>query len=77
MKSALAKVRKQLMISGNSEHELLANGSLKDLFDQIQELKREMNIAKREAADAAAVPYLEAISSLERNYAIVAKLSSR
>lgn len=76
--SILAQVRKQLMTSGLSEAEVLADSSgTQSLFDQIQNLKREMNEAKKKAADEAAAPYLEAISTIEKRYALMIKLSSR
>lgn len=76
--SILAQVRKQLMTSGMSEAEVLADSAgTQSLFDQIQNLKREMNEAKKKAADEAAAPYLEAIASIEKRYALMIKLSSR
>ena len=76
-KSILAQLRKQLTQTAASEHEVLADaGGAKLLWDQIQDLRREMNVAKKEAADAAAAPYMEMIAKAERRYALLVKLSS-
>lgn len=76
--SLLANIRKQMMQSGTSEAELLADeGHAKSLFDQIQNLRLEMNEAKKAAAADAAKPYLETIEKIERQYALIVKLSSR
>lgn len=76
--STLALVRKQLMTSGLSEAEVLSDSEgIRNLFDQIQKLKREMNEAKKKAADEAAQPYLETIEIIEKRYALLIKLSSR
>jgi hypothetical protein len=75
--SVLEKVRKELMSSSTGEAGALAEeGAARLLWSQIQDLKREMNQAKKEAADEAAKPYLEAIEKIERRYAIVIKLTS-
>jgi hypothetical protein len=77
-KSILAEIRKQMMVSGASETELLADeGFVKNLFDQIQGLRLEMNEAKKAAAAEAAKPYLEMIEKIEKQYALMIKLSSR
>lgn len=76
--SYLAKLRKQIMTAGVSEAELLANGeSAAVLWSELQELKKEMNQAKKAAADAAAVPYLELIEQVEKRYAMLVRLSAR
>lgn len=64
----------RLMISklGGSELKAVAESeTLQQLFDQKQKLVAEMNRAKREAADAAAKPYLEAIKTVDETYAIM------
>jgi len=76
--SILAKVRSDLMKSGLSEAEVLANsGGIQGMFQELQDLKREMNEAKKKAADEAAKPYLEALEALEKRYSIFVKLSAR
>ncbi len=76
--SVLARVRNELMKSGASEAEVLAEREgIQGLFGQIQDLKREMNDAKKKAAAEAAKPYEEAIASIERKYALMMKLSAR
>lgn len=74
----LASLRKQLMSSGQSEAEVLASGdAVKQMFDQIQTLRLEMNDAKKKAAEEAATPYVELIQQIEKRYALMIKLSSR
>jgi len=76
--SILAKVRADLMRSGLSEAEVLASsGGIQGMFEELQGLKREMNEAKKKAAEEAAKPYLEAIAALEKRYSIFVKLSAR
>ena len=75
--SVLAQVRKQLTSSGGSEHEVFAEGGgAQECWQQLQGLRREMNVAKKEASDTAAQPYLEAMTKLERRYAMLIKLAS-
>lgn len=74
--SILASLRKQLMESGSSEAEVLADGALQDLFENIQALTLEMNEAKKAAAAEAAQPYLETIEKAEKQYAMMVKLSA-
>jgi hypothetical protein len=64
----------RIMISslGGSELKAVADSKvLQKLFDQKQKLIAEMNQAKREAADAAAKPYLEAIKEVDETYAFM------
>lgn len=76
--SILAKVRKDLMKAGMSEAEILADaGGIQEMFSQLQDLKREMNVAKKAAADEAAKPFLESMEKIERRYALYMKLSAR
>jgi hypothetical protein len=57
---------------GGSELKAVADSKvLQKLFDQKQKLIAEMNQAKREAADAAAKPYLEAIKEVDETYAFM------
>lgn len=76
--SVLDKVRKDLMTSGMSEAEVLANrDAIQGLFGQIQDLTREMNLAKKAAAEQAAQPYLDSIEQIKKRYALMMKLSAR
>lgn len=76
--SILARVRKELMNSGASEAEVLSEREgIQGLFSQIQDIRREMNAAKKKAAEEAAKPYEEAIAAIERKYAMLMKLSAQ
>ena len=68
-KPVLAQVRRVLLEMGASEmQETRDDEMLQSLFDQIQDLRREMNEAKKEAAARAAQPYLNAIEQVEKRY---------
>lgn len=69
-------MRKQLMSAGSEANALAETGAVQELWGQIQNLKLEMNQAKKEAAEEAAKPYLEAIEKIERRYAMFLKLQS-
>jgi hypothetical protein len=75
---ALRKARAEISrYNGNSEFAAVAeNESLKELLDQIQDLKEEMNEAKRAAMVEAAKPYIDAITRLEEMYALYLKLAA-
>lgn len=75
--SILAKVRKDMMASGHSEAEAFSQGGLVAIFDDLQNLRRERNTAKREALIQLDKDYNEAEVSLERRYAMMMKLSAR
>ena len=77
--SILADIRRQLMKNTEAtEQEILSEGTaITAMWDQIQQLKLEMNAAKKAAAEEAARPYLEAIDKIERRYAMYLKLQSR
>jgi hypothetical protein len=75
--SILASVRKRLLELGASEMAgQQDNDMLKGLWNQMQDLRAEMNQAKKDAAAEAAKPYLEAIEQVEKRYAMFLKLSS-
>lgn len=75
MNDTVKTVRQNLAKLGGSELAAVAsNDYLKDLFDQKQQLLREMNIAKRQAADEAAKPYLETIAEIDKMYAMMLTL---
>ena len=76
--SVLAKVRKQMMAVGASEHELNAeSGAAESMFKDLQALRHEMNEAKKAALIEIAAPYEEQIAALERRYALTIKLSAK
>lgn len=76
-KPILAEMRKQLMAMGASEMEARANNdTLVAMWERLQELREEMNEAKIAAAKAAAQPYLDLMAKIEKNYAMIVKLSS-
>lgn len=73
----LKEVRARISAMGNSEFAAVADQPLlKELFEQIQELRAEMNEAKKLAAAEAAKPYMETIEQAEKRYAMLLKLSS-
>lgn len=73
----LKRVRARISALGNSEFDAVSDQpALKDLWDQVQNLREEMNEAKKAAAAAAAAPYMEAIGQIEKRYAMILKLSS-
>ena len=79
MSGQTPKERAQLFLKNNGGSEVDARenvGGVNELWQEIQELKQQMNIAKKEAAAEAAKPFLEQIEELEETYAFVLKLSS-
>jgi hypothetical protein len=46
------------------------------MWDKMQLLREEMNLAKKVAAAEAALPYLELISEIEKRYAVLLRLTS-
>ena len=73
----LKDAREHLSGAGQSEVALMEDlPGAEDLWKDIQDLKQEMNAAKRKAADEAAAPYLVKLKELEDQYAFVLKLSS-
>lgn len=77
-KPVLAQVRRVLLEMGASEmQETRDDEMLQSLFDQIQDLRREMNEAKKEAAARAAQPYLNAIEQVEKRYAMYLRLKGQ
>lgn len=76
--SILAKVRKDMMNSGLSEAEVLGDASgIQQIFDDLQELRKERNAAKLKAIKELDAEYDEAQQGLERRYAMMMKLSAR
>lgn len=75
MSDLIRDIRQHL---NKSEIEIVSKDEyLQDLFKKKQDLINEMNVAKRQAADLAAVPYLEAISELDKAYGMMLTLMHR
>lgn len=76
MNNILNKTRDELASSGTTEVEVVAETpAAEDIWKEIQFVKRQMNDAKRKAAEEAAKPYLKQLKTLEEQYAFVLKLS--
>jgi len=71
----LRQVRAEISTLGASE-DLSNLTSLQTLFDKLQDLREEMNEAKKQAAAEAAKPYLEAMATIESRYAFTLKMKS-
>ena len=68
----IRRVRSNVAKLSGSELKAVANDeSLRELFLQKQSLTAEMHAAKKAAADKAAEPYLEAISEVDKMYAML------
>jgi hypothetical protein len=77
MSDILTEIRNTISSFGGSELEAKANmPALAQMWDKMQDLKREMNEAKKKAAEEAAKPYLEAMEEVQRRYAFIMKMSS-
>lgn len=75
--SVLAQVREKLASANNSELSAIENQpALLEMWKRLQELREEMNVAKKAAASQAARPYLELIDIIEKKYAVLLRLSS-
>ena len=75
--SILPDIRKQLLRLGASETASQSDNELvQSLWGQMQDVRAEMNEAKKVAAAEAAKPYLEIIDQIEKRYAMYLKLSS-
>lgn len=73
----LKSVRKRLSELGNSEFSAREDQpALVEMWEKMQDLREEMNEAKKAAAAEAAKPYLEAIQEIEKRYAMLLKLSA-
>jgi hypothetical protein len=72
MSDLIKSVRLSISNIGGSELKAVAdNEGMQEMFKQKQALIAEMNTAKRQAADTAAAPYLEAIAELDQMYAMM------
>lgn len=75
--SVLDDIRKKLATLGNSEFTAKEDQpALQEMWEKMQELREEMNNAKKAAAAEAAKPYLEAIEQIEKRYALLLRLSA-
>lgn len=75
--TVLNTVRKRLAELGNSEFAAREDQpALVDMWEKMQDLREEMNEAKKTAAAEAAKPYQEAITEIEKRYAMLLKLSA-
>lgn len=75
--TVLEQVRRTLKSSGMSEAQLSADhDAVKGLFGRLQELREEMNEAKKAAAAEAAAPYLAEMEKIEKQYAMLIRLSA-
>lgn len=67
--------RKDILKSGHTEIDIREElADAQELWDQISQLRIQMNEAKRKAADEAAKPFLEKIKELEDEYSLILKL---
>ena len=75
MNDIIKSARLNVASQGGSELKAFAtNENLQDLFNKKQKLLAEMNQAKQEAAAQAAVPFLDAISEIDKMYAMMLTL---
>jgi hypothetical protein len=72
----LRQVRAEISKAGGSELKALDLAGTQALFDSLQDLKQEMNEAKKQAAAEAAKPYLDAMETIEKRYALLLKLKA-
>ncbi len=70
--SVLEEVRTKLMT--NELSIIDDQPALLEIWQKMQQLREEMNEAKKIAAAKAAEPYLETMVALEKNYAFLLKL---
>jgi len=75
MMSLLFDVRSKLGQIGTDELSIRENQpALSSLWSQMQDLREEMNLAKKSAALKASEPYLQTMNELEKKYAFMLKL---
>lgn len=76
MNDFLNKTRDELASSGTSEVGIVSDTpGAENIWKEIQAIKKEMNDAKKIAAEKAAKPYLKKLKELEEQYIFVLKLS--
>lgn len=77
MTDNISAVRKKLAKNGSTELSIQEDmPGVDEIWQQIQNLRTEMNRAKKRAAEQAAEPYLKKIKDLEDQYSMILKLSS-
>lgn len=68
----VTSVRISVANQGGSELDAIENNiNIRDLFQQKQKLIADMNQAKKSAAEAAAIPYLDKIAEIDRMYGMM------
>lgn len=76
-KSYIKQSRKEMAEAGTTEVSIREKiPGIDELWREIQDLRQQMNEAKKKAANEAAEPFLEKIKDLENQIAFIAKLSS-
>lgn len=71
----LNRTRRDLATRGSTEAGILSDlPAAEDIWSEIQQVRNEMNKAKRAAAEKAAEPYKEKLAELETQYTLVLKL---
>jgi hypothetical protein len=76
MSDVLRGVQNQISSLGGSELDAVQNmPMLQDMWDKLQDLRKEMNEAKKKASEEAAKPYLEAMETIQRRYAFMLKMT--
>jgi hypothetical protein len=77
MNKSIASVRQTLANNGSTELSVQKGmPGMDQIWQNIQDLRSEMNKAKKQAAEDAAKPFLEKIAELEEQYSMILKLSS-
>lgn len=77
MTNNISSLRKKLAQNGSTELSIQEDmPGVDEIWQQIQNLRTEMNHAKKLAAEKAAQPYLKKIKELEEQYSMILKLSS-
>ena len=75
--SILRDVRAKISTMGASEYDTVDRfTSMQEMFNKLQDLREEMNQAKKDAAAKAAAPYVELMQQIESRYAFILKLKA-
>lgn len=73
----ISNVRKHITSNGLSELNMRASyDALQELWAKKQQLISEMNLAKKEAAEEAARPFLKEINEIDESYSAIIALVS-
>ena len=70
IRKKLAKLNKVEIISKEDQP------ALQEMWEKMQDLREEMNAAKKAASFEAAKPYLELILEIEKRYAVLLRLTT-